>query len=214
MAFASDRDCVAMEPGVMSDAAWTGQRLLSSTGGVSGTTLTLDAGGVDLEAAGIGAGHVVLVAGVALEVVSRDSATTATVSRVRESLEASAIPPGDSAGVKVEVYSFASVLGTVHRQVLRMAGIDPDDPSVGALGESDVVNGGSLRELEAAGALHLVYSAASAAGPIGGEMERRARAWRDRFWAERQRARVLVDLDGDGEADAARRLNSVRFVRG
>lgn len=214
MAFASDRDCVALEPGVMGEAAWTGQRLLSGTGGVSGTTLTLSAVDVDLEAAGVGEGHVVLVAGVALEVVSRESATTATVSRVRREVGGEPIPPGDSSGVKVEVYSFGAVLGTVHRQVLRMAGIDPDDPRVDALGEDDVVNPGSLREVEAAGVLHLVYSAASAAGPIGGEMERKARAWRDRFWSERQRARVLVDLDGDGEADAARRLNAVRFVRG
>lgn len=214
MAFASDRDCVALEPGVMGEAAWTGQRLLSGAGGVSGTTLTLEAGGVSLEDAGVKAGHVVLVAGVPLEVVRRDSATTATVSRVRAGLESAPVPPGDSAGVPVEVYSFAGVLGAVHRQVLRMAGIDPDDPRVDALGEADVINGGSLRELEAAGTLHLVYSAASAAGPVGGEMERRARVWRDRFWGERQRARVLVDLDGDGEPDAVRRLNSVRFVRG
>ncbi|MFG0305682.1 MAG: hypothetical protein ACF8Q5_05655 [Phycisphaerales bacterium JB040] len=213
MAFATDRDCVALEPGVIGEAAWAGQRVLSGSGSVSGTTLTLEPGGVTLAQAGIAPGHVVVVGGVTLEIVSVESDLGATVSVLRGGVEEPAVPPGDIGASPVEVHSFAPVLETVHRQVLRMAGIDPDDTE-GLLTEADVLNPGALRELEACGALHLIYSAVAAAGPIGGAMEKKANAWRDRFWGERSRARVLLDLDGDGEADASRRLNAARFVRG
>jgi len=213
MAFATDRDCVALEPGVLAEASWAGQRVLSGTGSVSGTTLTLEPGGVTLAQAVIGAGHVAVVGGVTLEVVSVESDLEATVSVLRGDPGEPAVPPGDIGVSPVEVHSFGAVLETVHRQVLRMAGIDPDEPGA-LLTESDVLNPGALRELEACGALHLIYAAVAAAGPIGGVMEKRANAWRDRFWGERARARVLVDLDGDGEADASRRLNAGRFVRG
>src|SRR3954470_14123560 len=69
--FASDRDLLAMEPNLFRDVGWVGQRLVSGTGGVAGTTLTLTAQDVDFEDGGVGAGCVVLVDGAPYEVLAR-----------------------------------------------------------------------------------------------------------------------------------------------
>jgi hypothetical protein len=214
MAFASDRDLLAIDPRVFADAAWVSRRVVSGTGSVSGTALTLTGGGPTFEAAGVGAGGVVVVAGRALEVVARTGASVVTVSALRADASAAAIPPGDGTGLAVEVIGFGAELGLVHRQVLRMLGIEPEDTwSEDPLREQDVVNPEEFAVVEALGALHVIYAAAAAAGPVGGEMARRAEEYRERFAAERRRAAGLIDLDGDGKPDATRRLNAVVFVR-
>ena len=214
MAFATDRDLLELEPGVFRDAAWTAQRVINGTGSIAGTTLTRGAGGVTFADARIDAGSVVLIDSAPVEVVERTGALVVTVSRLRASVDDDPIPLADDATVKIEAYTFGAAIGGVHRRVLRMLGIEPDDTAEDALTEASIVNPTALTRLEALGALAAVYAAASAAGPVGTEMGERAEAYRRRFADERQRAAARIDLDGDGVADSTRRLNVIQFVRG
>jgi hypothetical protein len=118
---------------------------------------------------------------------------------------------GTIAGGVVEVSTFAPQLALIHAQVVRMLGLAPSGSGGGAPTEADVVNPDDLRLVEALGALHLVYAAASAAGAEG--MASKAAMYRERFSAERQRVVARVDLDGDGAPDATRRMNVVALSR-
>lgn len=210
--FAYDRDLLLLEPTLFADVALQSQRLLEAAGTISGTTLTLT--GADAALVGITTGHVVLVAGVPLEVVSRLSSTQLAVSRIRADPGDAPIPPAPVVGAAVLISTFAPQIAIVHAQLLRMAGIEPGAQAVGAPTESSVTNGAALRLIESLGALQLIWSAAGAlAGPDSAAAQR-ARTYGQRFNAERARVLVALDLDSDGEPDAARRLNAARMVRG
>jgi len=210
--FATDRDLLILEPNLFRDVGWVGQRLCKGTASISGTTLTLGGADVALDAAGVGAGHVVTVGGTSYEVVARLGATTLTISRPRASGLDPILPPSAASAVEAMIATFVPQIAIVERQVLRMAGIEPEDATPSVPTASDIANPGALTTLVALGALHLVYAAAGASAG-GGWLTERAAMYRDRFSAARQSVRVLVDLDGDGVADATRRLNVAQFVR-
>ncbi|MAY75639.1 MAG: hypothetical protein CMJ31_13170 [Phycisphaerae bacterium] len=210
MAFAVDRDLLALEPSLFERVWWIGQRLVSGTGSLSGSMLLMSSQDVAFDAARITMGHVVVVGGVTLEVVVPAGATSLGVSRVRPTDESEVIPPGDIENAAVRLVTFAPQIEDVHRRVLRMLGVDPDGGE-GSLDASAVLNGHSLARLEALGALHMVFSASS----VGGDsIEREKAEWyRVRFDQERRRVRARIDLDGDGRADVTRRVSVSRVVR-
>lgn len=214
MSFANDALLLTLEPGLFRDVAWVGQRLVLGQGSCSGTALTMTSQDVLFDAAGVDAGNVVLVAGTAYEVIARVSGTVLTVSRLRASDDDALIPVSGATGVEVSVPTFAPQIAVVHRQVLRMIGIEPDAPEEeGRIGPSAIVNPEALAQVEALGALHLIYAGAgSALGPES-PPARRAESYRQRFADERQRAVALIDTDGDGQPDAVRRLNILALVR-
>lgn len=195
------------------DVLWLGQRLVRGVGSVSGTTLTMTSQDEGFDDAGVGAGHVVVVDGVALEVVSRESATELEVSRMRDAPGGAAIGAGSISEKEVTVSTFSPQISIVHSQVLRMLGLRASGEAGDGPSEEDVVNGAGVGLAEALGAVHLVYAAAAAAGGSAGDLAHRAALYRERFGAERQRAAALIDTDGDGEADATRRMNVIQFVR-
>lgn len=211
--FASDRDLLALEPSMFRDVLWLGQRLVRGVGSVSGTTLTMTSQDEGFDDAGVGAGHVVVIDGVALEVVSRESATELTVSRLRDSAGADPLGAGSISEKTVEVSTFGPQIAVVHGQVLRMLGLRASGEAGAGPGEDDVVNAAGLGLAEALGAAHLVFAAAAAAGGSAGDLAHKATLYRERFGAERQRAAALIDTDGDGEADATRRMNVIQFAR-
>jgi hypothetical protein len=192
-----------------------GQRLVSGTGTISGTTLTLTAQDVNFQNAGVEAGHVALVDGAPYEVLARLSATTATISRLRDDPAGAALTPSPVTGKPVLVYTFRPQAAMVHAQVLRMLGIEPGAaPAQGQPGESSITNPAALRQLEVLGTLHLIYTAAAAPDATWNEHAfNRVQVYRERYAAERQRAAARIDLDGDGLPDATRRLNVIQFVR-
>ena len=209
--FISDRDLLVLEPGVFRDAGWIGQRLLAGTGSIIGATLTLSSG--NLTTAGIVAGHVLLYDSVAVEVVSVNSSLTATVSLIRasETDPVIAVPP---AGAKpVTCWTFRPQISLMHTQVLRMLGIDPEASPGDLVSEASIVNPASLALAESLGVLHLVYAAAAALSAADSSLAARAEVYRRRFGEERQRAVARIDLDGDGLADATRRVNVIQFMR-
>jgi hypothetical protein len=216
--FATDRDLLVLEPNLFRDVQWVGQRLVSGTGSISATTLTLASQDVGLDAAGVAAGHIVVVDGAPYEVLARLSASAATISRVRDDPDGAALTPSPVTGKPVQVVTFRPQIAIVHGQVMRMLGIEPGEPAEdGPPGEESITNPAALRTLEALGALHLTYAAAAGPGASGAWTSYewgRAQMYRERFAEERQRAAARIDLDGDGLPDATRRLNVVQFVRG
>jgi hypothetical protein len=210
--FINDRDLLLLEPGVFRDAGWIGQRPLQGSGSLIGATLTLSSG--SFTAAGIGPGHVLLYDSVGVEVISVNSSLTASVSLVRANLTDPVIPAPPAGAKPVTCWSFRPQISLVHAQLLRMLGIDPDATSEDLVSEASIVNPASLALAETLGALHLIYAAAAALSGADSSLAARAEMYRRRFGDERQRAVARIDLDGDGVADATRRLNVIQFIRG
>ncbi|RMH11874.1 MAG: hypothetical protein D6695_08120 [Planctomycetota bacterium] len=215
MAFATDRDLLVLEPALFREVSWLGQRLVSGTGSASGTALTMSSQDVLFDAAGVGAGHVVLVNQTAYEVIDRVSSTVLTISRLRESSQDVPIPVAGASGAEVVVATFGPQIAMVHRQVMRMLGIEPDaEPVQGEVSEASIINASVFARLEALGALHVVYAGSSSALGPDTPHAKKAEFYRMRFGDERQRAAAMIDLDGDGQPDAVRRLNIIQLMRG
>ncbi|MFK7760040.1 MAG: hypothetical protein AB8C13_08840 [Phycisphaerales bacterium] len=208
--FATDRDLLIIEPGLYRDVVWSGQRLLSGTGNLTGAVLTLTSG--TFVEGDISAGHVVLIDSVPMEVVSVESAVSATVSIMRSDTDSNVVPGTSVSGASVEVYTFGPQIEIVHRQVLAMIGIDPDDES--GLGAGAVTNPSGLVVLEALGALHLIYASAGAPGRGGEAFLDRSKQYQQRFSMQRGFVTAMIDLDGDGIAETRRHPNSFVLRRG
>lgn len=212
--FISDRDLLLLEPNLFRDASWAGQLLVSGTGDVSGTTLTLSTYDVDFDGARVDAGYVVLVDGTPYEVIAKLTATTATISRLREDTGDSALTPSPVTSKPVSVMTFRPQASIAHAQVLRMLGIEPaDSGESGAIIDSDITNPGDLVLVESFAALHMIFAAVSSLSSPTSPLVERMEMYRQRFATERQRAAALIDTNGDGIADATRRLNVVHLTR-
>lgn len=216
--FAKDRDLLGLEPNVFRDVSWAGQQLVRGTGVIASGELTIDS--VDLVARGVSVGMVAVVNGLALEITGFNGPTRARVSLLRESAADGSRVVANVTGATASVTSFGPQVAIVHRQVLRMMGIESDEATASADGlgtivrERQITNSADLVLLESLGALHLIYSAASALLGVDSPAGQRAEMYRERFARERFRSSARIDTDGDGVADAVRRANVVMLVRG
>ena len=208
--FAKDRDLVVLDPAVFRDAAWAGQVSASGEGTVSGTTLS--APGLDFEAAGVEAGGVVVIGAGVYEIVSRDSATALTVSRMRAAESGPTLPPSVSGAVSFSVVGFGAQIADTHRRLLRMLGVGEDGTGA-SVEASAILNGADLVRLESLGALHVIWAGVSAAGGPESVEGKRAEMFRVRFDAERRVASAVIDTDGDGVGDTRRRFGVIGVVR-
>jgi len=213
--FATDRDLLVLEPGLLGHVAWVGQRLVFGIGSVTGTTLTMGSQDNGLLAQGVGAGSIVSIGGVGYEVVAVTSESVAAVSRLRGSADGPAVALADLTGVEVAVCTFGPQIADAHRRVVRMLGLEPSgEAAAEELDETAVVNPSALARLEALGALHVVYAGASAGQGPGSPAAVRAAMYLERFGTERGAVVAKLDTDGDGVADAARRPGLSQLVRG
>lgn len=217
--FSTDRDLLILEPNLFRDAGFAGQHLVTGTGDIAAGVLTLTAQDNDFAAESIDAGHIAVVDGTPYEVLARLSSTTVSLSRLRPSPDDAALPPSPVTGKPVRITTFAPQLAQSHRIILRMLGIEPDDPPIpGRITESNITNPGALRLAESLHALSGIFFAAAAGYPGGVtgaafSIWQRAQMYRDRFESERQSAAAHIDTDGDGVPDATRRLNVIQLIR-
>ena len=213
--FASDRDLLALEPNLFRDVSWTGQQLVSGTATIDDNVLEFATQNVALDDAAIGAGHIVLIGNTPYEVIERLSASQLSVSLPRAHDEADPLPVGDLAiAVPATIHTFVPQIDIVHRQLLRMLGIEPGaEPLPSRPGESDITNPRALQRCEALGALHLVFSAAGSLTAPTSALNTRAELYRRRYAQERERVVVALDCDGDGLPDTTRKLNLIQFTR-
>lgn len=212
MSFATDRDLVVLEPNLFRDIAWSGQRRLSATDAATvGNTLT--SASSDFQAAGVTAGHIATLDSTTIEIISRDSSTQLTVSMLRDDPADPPLAPPAVTAAALDITTFGPQIAHVHDQLLRALGIEPTDPAASP-GPSDITNPAAIARLEALGALHLIFAAAAALATDQDRLWIKAQLHRDRFIALRNRLRVGVDLDGDGQPDAIRQLNTIQFLRG
>ncbi len=214
MPFANDRRLLVLEPNLFRDVEFASALIASGTDGVlSGTSFT--SASADFEAAGVDAGHVISLSSRAVEVIQRVSATELIVSLLRARVEDDPLPPPDGVAIVYTVRSFSPQIETVHRQVMRMAGIEPDaaDAAEGEATVEAVLNADEMGLVEALGSLEMIFAAAASILADEPYLRLRAASYRERFASARQRVRVRLDLDGDGVSDVMRSLSAVQFVR-
>ncbi|MEO1130115.1 MAG: hypothetical protein AAFX05_10485 [Planctomycetota bacterium] len=212
--FAKDRDLLVHEPDVFSDIAWAGQRLLTLPSAQVSAGSTLYVEFFSFDAWGVGVGSVLLLDGRAVEVVSLPSQDTVLFSALRGDVSDSPRPVfGLGSSVAVEAHTFVPQLREVHGRVLRSLGL-ADQTTDDMLGADRVTNGAAVVEVEALGALSLIFAAAGRVGNGSSPMSMRAAQYASRFEEALRRLRVEVDLDGDGAPDATRRVGVVRMHRG
>ncbi len=211
--FASDMDLLRLEPNLFRDYVWLGQRLSAGNGDIVESHLVGGTITPAFDAAGVATGHVVTVNGVGYEVLSREGFKDLVISRARGSSLEAGIAPEDAESVEFHISTFRPQIGIVHGQVMRMAGIEPGSEGLGAT-EDSVLNRAALARVESLGALHLIFAAAGAPGGKESAAAQHAERYRRLFEEERRRARMELDLDGDGKADVTRALTMAWLVRG
>lgn len=207
MSVATDRDLLILEPALFRDVSFLGQVVYSGQVSLASGVLTAVSG--SFAGGGVGAGHVIVVDERPLEVLERTSGTTATVSLLRPNSADAATVPADFGARAGAVTTFGPQIALVHNQLLRMLGLVGDE----GVGEASIVDPAELRLCEALGALHLIYSAASALYGPDSPAGRRAEMYHLRYAAERMRVAVKVDSNGDGVVDGVRVLGAVVMVR-
>jgi len=215
--FASDRDLLVLEPRVFQDVLWPSQRLhASSTGFVPTTRDLLTTSGSTFSAQGVDAGYVVIIGGVPTEITEVLGPGAMRISALRASVLDEPIPISfDGASLTVEVSTFRQQIEHVHRELMSSLGItEPIEGADDAIDDAVVTNPERFVLAESLGALALIYTSASALVDDSSVTWAKAQLYRERYRAERGRLTAELDLDGDGIADATRRGNTGRLVRG
>lgn len=205
--FTTDKDLLRHAPRVFIDAADEATDVLSvSDGDTSGTTLTSATS--DFETDGVGAGAVVIVDGVPLEVIARLSPTTLTVSRPRANENDDAIAPGNASAQSVIIRSFARLRDSVEDMTLRLLGIGEIVAGI-TIEPTMILNTDVLSKYLASRAVAMAYARASAAQPDDAPLAALATQYGREAERSRRSLAVRLDLDGDGEPDATRRLSTI-----
>lgn len=211
MNFSTDRDLLLYEPTLFNDLPWVAQQRLSVTDAdVNGTTLTSVQ--ADFEAAQIDAGCVLLVGKLPVEVIARVDSMTLTVSLPRTRTTDAPIPPGDVSSAAAVARTFAPQAELVCGSLLRMLGLDRDDP-IEPLDTDAVVSLSLMARLETLGTLERVFSSAAALTGDNDGLLFKAAEYRRRFLESAARSPVQIDTTGDGLPDEKRYIGVSRLTR-
>lgn len=211
MNFSTDRDLLLYEPTLFNDLTWVSQQRLSVTDAeVTGTTLTSVS--ADFELAQVDTGSVLLVNTTPVEVIQRIDSMTLTVSLLRARTTDSAIPPGDVSAANVIARTFAPQAELVSASLLRMLGLDADDPDQ-PLDADAVVSLSLMARLESLGTLERVFSSAAALTGDNDALLFKAAEYRRRLFETAARCPVQIDTTGDGLPDEKRYLGIGRLNR-
>lgn len=211
MNFSTDRDLLIYEPTLFTDVPWVSQQRLSvSDGALTGATLTSAL--ADFVQAQVDTGSVLLVGTTPVEVIERVDAMTLTVSLPRARTSDAAIPPGDGTSLSVVVRTFAPQAELVSASLLRMLGLDRDDPDQ-SLDSDAVVSLSLMARLESLATLERVFSSAAALTGDNDGLLFKAAEYRRRLAEAASRAPVQVDTNGDGLPDEKRYIGLSRLTR-
>ena len=209
--FCSDIDLLRWEPNIALEASFATQTLLTGTGSVSGTTLTLAAG--SFTDGHVRPGLIACLSGTlqgCFPILSVDTPTTCTLSVIYEGLDDTpTIPasPGSAAGLQVAIRSFYPQRRIISDLLLRMAGVEQSKSEV-------ILNLEDFRRAGVLGTLHLIYSAmATAAVEHSSDLTVRAELY-ERLYRKSLRSLVAeIDTNHDGEPDRRQALRIVQFTR-
>jgi hypothetical protein len=211
MTLTNDRDMLLIEPSLFSGAMNLATLLIDVTdGSVSGTSLTSTE--ADFDSMDVDAGHVVVIDGAPAEVIERLSATELTVSLPRAAMDDPLIAPAPGSDLSVKVPTFGRHLNLSQGWVLGSLGIEIDDDGA-PLDESILTNASEIGRLIALETIARLLQLAAACDPADESMANLASHYAGDVTAARQRTQALLDLDGDGVADAARRISVVTLMR-
>ncbi len=211
MSILSNLELMRVEPRLFTDAADSGLTLVvASDAVVSDTDLT--SASSDFLATGVTTGDVVVVAGEAIEITSVDTATQLSTSRRRLSDASPVLKPSPGTGLSMSIISFQPLIDRVQGQLLAAAGIDPLHPTH-PLSLSDVTNPDDLKPLLATRVAATALARASAVAPTDDSLAALAAFYRPLADEAARFATIMVDLDGDGQADEARRLSAMLLMR-
>jgi len=193
MSFATDRDLLMYEPSVFHDVPLASQQRVRVTDAtVSGTALTSSS--ADFEAAGVGVGGVVLVNGIAHEVVSRTDANTLSVSLPRESTDDEAIAPPAGTAMEAVCRTFAPQIAAVGLELLTALGIDPDDAD-SSVTEDDILSLSTMVQLEALGTLACIYRGTIAISGDNAGVRAKAEDYERRFGQACRAVNVRIEVN-------------------
>jgi len=205
--FSTDADLLAYEPRLFIDVPLPGQQRLRVTDAqLTGNVLTSATGGL---AALIE--HQV----VTISTSPGDAVSVAIASVTDDNTLALTHAPmlATTTDLTAVVRTFEPQAGVVHDELLAAIGIDADDPVL-PLTEAAVVSTELMRRLEVLGTLWRVFEAGVGAVGDQSAINQRSDEYRRRFVTALGGARVLIDTDGDGRADAWRVPAVGRLVRG
>ena len=145
MPLINDADLLVIEPTLFVDADVIGTTIIDGTDGwIVGTQLA--SASSDFIAAGIDAGHVIVVNDEALEVVSVESATLLTISRPRASSAEPLINPDGGSALRFSIITFDRLITQAQVRILAALGSDPDDHAQ-AINEDTVVMNDLTKQL-------------------------------------------------------------------
>jgi hypothetical protein len=216
MVFCNDVDLLNIEPSICKDAAFASQLQLSGSGDLAGTTFTLSSG--SLNAANVAAGQVIVLSGGpdgCFPIVSVDSDTQLTLSVMYDGLfpdtgPGVASPIATATGLGFAIRSFWPQRKVVSDLLTRAAGIGPETNTPAG---ATILNPLAMRPACVLGTMQMIYNALAAVAAQPASLSLRADLYERRFRRALERARVEIDLDGDGKADVAKTLNVLEFRR-
>jgi hypothetical protein len=209
MPLITDRDLLRIEPSAFLHATAAATKVLSTTdGAIAGTTLTSAASNFVTSA--ITSGQVAVVAGEALEIVDRLSATTLTVSRARRTSDA-VIAPAPGSSLAFAVWTFNRLIEDVEAFVLQSMRIDEGDAAQ-PLDAAAILNAQAVGRLIALIVLERAFAASAAQAPADEPLAERAHLYARRASSAKHSTLAVLDLDGDGIADATRRFSACAFL--
>ena len=211
MNFATDRDLLMFEPHLFRDVPLISQQRLNSNDAqlASGVLICGSANFVSL---GVTVGDVVLANDQPLEVLARTDAQTLSVSLIRADITHAAIPPADAGQITLVIRSFQPQITLVHNTLLRLIGIDPQDPDA-TFGADAIVSTSLMAKLETLGALEHIYTASFALTGENQTVQTKADHYHKQFQQALAQANISIDVDADGQVDRQAQPAVAKLIR-
>jgi hypothetical protein len=203
--FSKDADVLRVDSGAFAEAMGLPVLCKGDGGVIAGTRFT--AAGANFTAAGVAAGNVVWLRSGdgridgAFEVVAVESATELTVSVVRGNDEAAAVGPGDATAVSYRAATLEAKGEDAAYFLTQYFGVRPGFADA-ECGQEQIITDDPLRPAEVYGILADVYSGRAVAVGTTAEWDK-AEYYRRLYERARQRCRLWLDGDDDGQGDTA-----------